>query len=71
MKFHGIILYQTFLMVLIICVLKSGLEIELREKAPHLLDIDGGVCHHIHNTVKKFWAPFKKNFREVNGQSSC
>ena len=58
-------------MVLIIYVLKNGLEIELREKAPHLLDIDGGVCHHIHNTVKKFWAPFKKIFREVNGQSSC
>ena len=71
MKFHGIILYQIFLMVLIICVLKSGLEIELCEKAAHLLDIDGGVCHHIHKTVKKFWAPFKKFFREVNGQSCC
>ena len=42
---------------------KSGLETKLREKAPHLLDIDGDVCHHIHNTVKKFCSPFN-NFLE-------
>ena len=24
----------------------------LRENAPHLLDIDGDCCHHIHNAVK-------------------
>ena len=33
---------------------KSGLEILIREKVPHLLDIDGDICHHIHNSVKKF-----------------
>ena len=42
---------------------KSGLEKRLRDKAPHLLDIDGDVCHHIHNTVKVFCKPFE-NFVE-------
>ena len=42
---------------------KSGLETKLFEKAPHSLDIDGDVCHHIHNTVKKFCSPFN-NFLE-------
>ena len=27
---------------------------------PHLLDIDGDICHHAHNTVKKFLSPFNK-----------
>ena len=31
----------------------------LRSKAPQLLDIDGNVCHHIHNTVKQFCKPFE------------
>ena len=31
----------------------------LRSKAPQLLDIDGEVCHRIHNTVKQFCKPFK------------
>ena len=31
----------------------------LRSKAPQLLDIDGGACHHIHNTVKQLCKPFK------------
>ena len=33
---------------------KGGLEPLLREKTPQLLDIDGDICHHIHNTVKQF-----------------
>ena len=34
---------------------KSGLEKHLRDSiAPHLLDIDCDICHHIHNIVKKF-----------------
>ena len=37
---------------------KSGLEVRLREKAPHLLDIDGDMCHHMHNAVKKFCSFF-------------
>ncbi|XP_072042205.1 uncharacterized protein, partial [Amphiura filiformis] len=32
---------------------KSGLETRIRkEKAPHLLDIDGDSCHHAHNAAK-------------------
>ena len=27
---------------------------------PHLLDIDGDICHHVHNTVKKFLSPLNK-----------
>ena len=45
---------------------KSGFETKLCEKAPHLLHIDGYLCHHIHNTIKKFCAPFN-NFLENNG----
>ena len=38
---------------------KSGLEVRLREKfAPHLLDIDGDICHHIHNASKQLCKPF-------------
>ena len=38
---------------------KSGLETRIRnEKAPHLLDIDGDSCHHIHNASKIFSKPF-------------
>ena len=33
---------------------KSGLETRIKEVAPHLVDIDGNTCHHIHNIVKKF-----------------
>ena len=39
---------------------KSGLEVRLRsEKAPHLLDIDGDSCHHVHNAAQKFLKPFE------------
>ena len=38
---------------------KNGLETRIRqEKAPHMLDIDGDVCHHMHNGTKKFAGPF-------------
>ena len=38
---------------------KSGVETRIRsEKAPHLLDIDGDSCHHIHSASKKFCLPF-------------
>lgn len=36
----------------------SGFETRLREKVPHLLDIDGDICHHVHNVVKKFCSHF-------------
>ena len=32
----------------------NGFQAKLREVAPHLIDIDGDVCHHINNSVKKF-----------------
>ncbi|KAK6189782.1 hypothetical protein SNE40_001776 [Patella caerulea] len=38
---------------------KSGVEVKIREKAVQLLDIDGDSCHHIHNSCKKFCAPFE------------
>lgn len=37
---------------------KSGFETRLRQLAPHLLDINGDSCHHVHNSVKKFCEPF-------------
>lgn len=43
---------------------KTGLETRIRrEKAPHLLDVDGDVCHHVHNAAKAFCKPFN-NFIE-------
>ena len=38
---------------------KSGLETRMREKADHLLDIDGDAVHHAHNAAKAFSAPFQ------------
>ena len=38
---------------------KNGVEEKLRTQAPHLLDIDGDICHHIHNASKKFCEPFE------------
>ena len=44
---------------------KSGLEVCLREKVPHLLDIDGDMCHHMHNAVKKFCSFFDKYIEKL------
>ena len=42
----------------------SGLEKRIRDnKAKHLFDIDGDICHHIHNATKQFCKPFE-NFVE-------
>ena len=39
---------------------KNGLETIIREqRAPHMLDIDGDSCHHIHNASKKLSAHFE------------
>ena len=38
---------------------KTGLETRMREKASHLLDIDGDAVHHAHNAAKAFSAPFQ------------
>lgn len=38
----------------------DGLEVKLRSTvAPHLLDVDGESCHHMHNIVKKFVSHFE------------
>ena len=38
---------------------KNGLEKKIREKAPKMVDIDGDICHHIHNASTTFCQPFK------------
>ena len=37
---------------------KSGVEVLIREKCPHLLDIDGESCHHAHGVSKAICQPF-------------
>ncbi|KAK3784764.1 hypothetical protein RRG08_032217 [Elysia crispata] len=32
----------------------NGYEAKLRSDAPHLLKIDGDMCHHIHNITREF-----------------
>ncbi|RUS84189.1 hypothetical protein EGW08_008029 [Elysia chlorotica] len=32
----------------------NGFQAKLKEDAPHLVDIDGDVCHHLHNIAKCF-----------------
>jgi hypothetical protein len=45
---------------------KSGLETKLRQgKAPHLLDIDGDSCHHMHNCAKVFCKPFQNYLEQL------
>ncbi|XP_072175737.1 uncharacterized protein [Diadema setosum] len=40
---------------------KSGFETRLRDVAPHLLNIDGDICHHTHNAVKNFGGFFNNH----------
>ena len=35
---------------------QSGFQARMKQDAPHLLDIDGDICHHIHNVTKTFWS---------------
>eukprot|EP00111_Clytia_hemisphaerica_P013916 TCONS_00040959-protein len=44
---------------------KSGIEKRLRDKALHLLDIDGDLCHKVHNAVKVFCKPFKQHIESL------
>ena len=37
----------------------------LRKEAPHLLDIDGDTCHHVHNASKNFLSPFNKHIEQL------
>ena len=43
----------------------SGFKTLLRKEVPHLLNIDGDISHHIHNTAKKFMFPFGKYIRQL------
>ena len=36
----------------------SGFETRLRNANPHLLDVDGDICHHMHNCARKFCSHF-------------
>ena len=56
--------YKTWSHILVIApIIWGGGEMRgwkmLRSKAPQLLDTDGDVCHHVHNTVKPFCKAFK------------
>ena len=44
---------------------KSGLEARVREIAPHLMDIDGDACHHMHNIVKNFTKHFNSTLEKL------
>ncbi|GBO08746.1 hypothetical protein AVEN_35234-1 [Araneus ventricosus] len=44
---------------------KAGDEVKLREKCPHLFDIDGDSCHLAHNAAKKFCKPFNSHFETL------
>lgn len=45
--------------MIVSCVFySSGVEVLLKDQAPHLLDIDGDSCHHIHNVAKSLCEPF-------------
>ena len=43
----------------------TGFETRLRELCPHLLDIDGDVCHHVHNVVRVFTKPFEHHVESL------
>ena len=43
----------------------SGVKTRLWENVPHLLDIDGEICHHQHNIVKEFAKPFEKHVENL------
>ena len=43
----------------------SGLETRMRKDAEHLLDIDGDMCHHVHNIVKTFCRSFNSTVEKL------
>ena len=48
---------------------KSGLETRIREEVtPHLVDIDGDACHHVHNIAKKFCSYFENYVENLSRQ---
>ena len=44
----------------------SGFETRLRATCSHLLDIDGDVCHHVHNIVKSFCGYFNSQVESLD-----
>ena len=45
---------------------KTGLEKRLpNAPVPYLLNIDGDLCHHIHNIVKKFLSNFENDLQKL------
>lgn len=47
---------------------RGGVELTIRqEKAPHLLDINGDSCHHIHNACKAFTTVFGDGVEKLFG----
>ena len=45
---------------------KAGLEVRIRdEKNAELLDIDGDICHHIHNSSQRLCQPFNKLLEDL------
>ncbi|XP_073710036.1 uncharacterized protein [Misgurnus anguillicaudatus] len=45
---------------------KTGLETRVRHNhCPQLLDIDGDLCHHIHNASKRFYSPFNGHLEQL------
>ena len=45
---------------------KAGLEKRIRTNtAKHLLDIDGDVCHHLHNATERFCTPFESHVENL------
>ena len=43
----------------------SGFETRLRNEVLSLLDIDGDLCHHVHNAVKKCCENFDKHIEKL------
>ena len=45
---------------------KSGFEkLLLQGPAPHLLNVDGAACHHVHNATQQFCQPFHDIIEEL------
>lgn len=45
---------------------RGGLETLIRlRKAPHLIDVDGDSCHHVHNAAKGFCAAFQNHVESL------
>lgn len=47
---------------------KNGVEKRLRDKASHLLDIDGDTCHTVNNCALQFSKPFSKYLETISDE---